>query len=253
MKKALNKRFNQWLHGSTGNALQRIEFKVLRKLKRLDKVDNLVLLGEPEQQGLFKAFHAKHNILITDQKVQNQKDNDVIYASHDELPLRPNSIDCILLPHTLDYTKSLHHTLREANICLQPEGHLVILGFNPYSLWGLRRLFTMRINTPWCGHFYPSWRIRDALVLLNYQVTTTKKFVYRPHARRFGLFRKMAFLESFFRLLFPFSGAVYLIVAKKKVFGKPPLKRAWQRVPSVISNGVVNPTRTAVEREQTNG
>ncbi|WP_223717365.1 class I SAM-dependent methyltransferase, partial [Escherichia fergusonii] len=53
------------------------------------------------------------------------------------LPFPANSLDLVVLPHALELASDPHETLREVERVLVPEGRVVILGFNPASLWGL--------------------------------------------------------------------------------------------------------------------
>ncbi len=61
----------------------------------------------------------------------------------DALPIMERSVDAVLLPHTLEFSPSPHNLLREVNRILSDRGRLMILGFNPWSLWGLRRVLGM--------------------------------------------------------------------------------------------------------------
>src|SRR5579862_7422819 len=63
-------------------------------------------------------------------------------APLDTLPFRSDSIDAILLPHTLELVEDPYAVLREAERVLTGEGCLMIFGFNPYSGWGVRRAFS---------------------------------------------------------------------------------------------------------------
>ena len=56
-----------------------------------------------------------------------------------QLPLASQSLDLVVLPHALESHRDPHQVLREAERVLMPEGQLVISGFNPLSLWGLRQ------------------------------------------------------------------------------------------------------------------
>src|SRR5260370_6345933 len=62
-------------------------------------------------------------------------------APLDSLPFRSDSIDAILLPHTLELVEDPYAVLREAERVLTGEGCLMICGFNPFSGWGARRVF----------------------------------------------------------------------------------------------------------------
>lgn len=54
-------------------------------------------------------------------------------------PILTEGIECVLLQHALDFASSAHNVLREAARCVRPGGHLFIVGFNPYSPWGVYR------------------------------------------------------------------------------------------------------------------
>ena len=194
MKKNLHEKFNNWLSTETGREVLNIEVKAVKKLKYGKSANCMVVIGAAEQQAFLTSSPAKQSLLVTPDISSTNKTCHCIVAHPDEIPLLPCSVDFILLPHTLDFSKRTSHILREANICLQPEGYMVVLGFNPYSLWGLRRIFSMRFKVPWCGNFHSIWHIKDLLTLLNYEVVLTKRFLYRPHAKRFGLFKKLTFL-----------------------------------------------------------
>ena len=55
------------------------------------------------------------------------------------LPFPDNSLDLVVLPHTLELTSHPHAALREVERVLVPEGRVVICGLNPLSLWGFRQ------------------------------------------------------------------------------------------------------------------
>ena len=64
------------------------------------------------------------------------------------LPFASDSIDAILLPHTLELVEDPYAVLREAERVLCAEGCLMICGFNPWSGWGARRLFARLFRPP---------------------------------------------------------------------------------------------------------
>ena len=55
------------------------------------------------------------------------------------LPFPANSLDLVVLPHSLELNTDPHATLREVERVLVPEGRVVICCLNPASLWGLRQ------------------------------------------------------------------------------------------------------------------
>ena len=66
------------------------------------------------------------------------------------LPLAGNSVDLVVLPHVLEFAADPHQILREVERVLVPEGQVLISGFNPFSLWGIkRRLAGRQAAFPW--------------------------------------------------------------------------------------------------------
>ena len=62
-----------------------------------------------------------------------------LYCDFDALPFPQHSVDLVVLPHSLELARDPHQTLREVERVLVPEGRVVIAGFNPASLWGMRQ------------------------------------------------------------------------------------------------------------------
>ena len=79
-----------------------------------------------------------------------------------DLPFESQSVDLIVMPHTLEFTSDPHRLLREAERVLMPEGQLVITGFNSLSLRGMRQSFGRMANRP----FVPATRDQIAFIRL---------------------------------------------------------------------------------------
>jgi SAM-dependent methyltransferase len=151
-------------------------------------------------------------------------------AETDALPLDERSVDLALLPHTLDFSSDPYAVLRETSRVLRPEGHVVILGFNPLSLWGARRLAAQRPRAaPWCAHFFRLARIKDWLALLDFECTDGSMLYYRPPLKGEHAMDRLYFLEQAGDRWWPMMAAVYLVVAKKRVFGMTPLPVEWKK------------------------
>jgi SAM-dependent methyltransferase len=155
-----------------------------------------------------------------------------LHCEFEALPFPNASIDLVVLPHGLELARDPHQTLREVERVLVPEGRVVIAGFNPASLWGLRqRAGAMRRGLsfkPAAGHdlFLPSagdfigyWRLRDWLRLLSFEVEAGRFGCWRPPLRSEAWLERFAWMDRVGDRWWPVLGAVYFLVAVKRVRG----------------------------------
>ncbi|HEX4944652.1 MAG TPA: methyltransferase domain-containing protein [Usitatibacteraceae bacterium] len=151
-----------------------------------------------------------------------------VRARSHELPIATQSIDLALLPHVLEFAENPHEVLREIDRVMMPEGRIVILGFNPWSLWGLRSVLgPSRHETPWNGKFVSLLRAKDWLALLGYEVSAGRLICYVPPVRKEKLLRRLAFMEPAGDRWWAVGGAVYMLQAIKRVRGMRLLTPAW--------------------------
>jgi SAM-dependent methyltransferase len=153
-----------------------------------------------------------------------------LHCEFDALPFPASSLDLVLMPHTLELARDPHLSLREAERVLVPEGRLLITGFNPASLWGLRqragharqRLGWRRgagLYMPSAGEFLGYWRLRDWLRLLGFEVEAGRFGCYRPPCRSDRWLQRYAWMDPLGDHWWPVLGAVYYLCAVKRVRG----------------------------------
>ena len=70
-----------------------------------------------------------------------------VHSRADALPIASDSVDAVLLPHTLEYEPEPHDILREVERILPGEGHVIVLGFRPIS-WGADLTASQRRGCP---------------------------------------------------------------------------------------------------------
>ncbi len=164
-----------------------------------------------------------------------------LYTDSAALPFPPASLDLVVLPHTLEMSADPHHVLREVERVLVPEGRVVISGLNPASLWGFRQgrghvasrvgvsaFGASELYLPEVGDFIGPWRLRDWLRLLSFEVESDRYGCYRPAVRTEKWLQRMAWLDGWGARWWPVLGAVYFVVAVKKVRGMKLLGPAWK-------------------------
>lgn len=144
-----------------------------------------------------------------------------------QLPLATGSIDLLLLPHVLEFSQTPHQVLRDAERTLVPEGHLVISGFNPVSLWGVRHSLYKRVGYPWNGNFIPLMRMKDWLALLGLEVVAGRMACYAPPCKNGRWLKRMEWMDKAGDRWWPMMGGVYFLVAKKRVAGMRLIRPQW--------------------------
>lgn len=145
----------------------------------------------------------------------------------DELAFECASLDLVLLPHVLEFNEHPHQILREVERVLRPEGHLVISGFNPRSLWGVRRALGAKTGYPWRGNFIALPRLKDWLALLGFEVVAGRFACYAPPLTNPGWLERMRFLEPAGDRWWAVCGGVYFLQAIKRVPGMRLIKPQW--------------------------
>jgi SAM-dependent methyltransferase len=147
----------------------------------------------------------------------------------ERLPIAADSADAVVMPHTLDLAGDPPQVLREVERVLIPEGRLVVIGFNPWSLWGLRRALGSRSSPPWGCHFIGYPRLHDWLSLLGFAVERTDVLMFRPPISHPGLLERLAFLDRQGARLWPRLAGVYVVQAIKRVSTLTPITLPWRR------------------------
>ena len=135
-------------------------------------------------------------------------------ARPEALPLDSGSIDLMVLTHVLELSDQPHTILREVNRVLVPNGHLLLMGFNPWSWYGLYRWLTIG-RFPWNRHFYGTRRMRDWLSVLNFSIEDQRYAAFRPPLQNQTLQSYMSGLETRARWRIDRLGGVYCLRARK--------------------------------------
>ena len=198
------------------------------------KVDGLVvdLFGyNALQLGLPQCNLLSHNRIPLRQLAGETGKVDVLCDLR-ELPFSANSIDLVVMPHVLEFHNDPHQILREVERILIPEGQLVITGFNPLSLWGLRKRLSRGLEEfPMNGDFISVLRLKDWLQLLSFEVDRGNFGCYAPPCHQERWLKRWHFMEAAGDRWWSFAGGVYLLRAVKRVRGMRIILPAWKQKP----------------------
>jgi SAM-dependent methyltransferase len=162
------------------------------------------------------------------------------------LPFADQSLDLVVLPHTLDLSHDPHASLREVERVLVPEGRVVISGFNPMSLWGQsqqRAQFYAKFGFQ--NHYLPTqvdfigyWRLRDWLRLLSFEVEAGRFGCYRPSVQSPKWLKRFGWMDKAGARWWPIFGSVYFLVGVKRVRGMRLMGPVWKRAKSSAASAV---------------
>jgi SAM-dependent methyltransferase len=153
-------------------------------------------------------------------------------ADMEAIPLASESVDLVLLHHALDFSEYQHQLLREAERVLIAGGHIVIVGFNPLSSWGLRnRLQLFRRKAPWHASMLGTARLIDWLKLLDFQVEQVRYGMYSLPVNSESVIRYSGLLDPVAAHLNWPTGGVYAISARKQVLPLTPVQTRWRSIP----------------------
>ncbi|MBC7490198.1 MAG: class I SAM-dependent methyltransferase [Glaciimonas sp.] len=170
-------------------------------------------------------------------------DRSRIIIAHDcaELPFASQSLDLVVLPHVLEFAAEPHQVLREVERVLIPEGQVIICGFNPASLWGIRQS-TGHLSgahfLPQNAEFISLLRLKDWLKLLNMEVNRGRFGCYAPPCSTAKWLYRFSFMEKAGNRWWPYFGAAYIIQAIKRVKGMYLIGPAFSKKAVKAANGV---------------
>jgi SAM-dependent methyltransferase len=147
------------------------------------------------------------------------------------LPIANQSVDLVILPHVLEFADDPHQILREVERILIPEGQVIVIGFNPLSLWGVKRRFDRSGEFPWNGSYLSLNRLKDWLKLLGFEVDRGSLGCYLPPVERLQWLQCRPGTTRFGERWWSFSGGVYVLRAIKRTHGMRLITPDWKKKP----------------------
>jgi SAM-dependent methyltransferase len=165
----------------------------------------------------------------------------LVVARLTQLPVANASVDAVVLPHTLEFEPDPYALVREADRVLAGEGQLLVLGFRPFSLWGLRAAVARAGFPPGLRRLLPLRRLRDWLELLGYEIVETRPYLYHPPwgEPRADDIGRAQFLRR--GILNALPAGAYLLKARKRVYTLTPIRPRFRETRKILG-GLVEPT-----------
>ena len=234
---------DSWLASGLGKAVLQAESELM--VEALDDVFGweLLQLGLWGHRGaLLSGCRTRRHAVVANEPARSA-DVDV-GARLSQLPVANGAVDAVLLPHTLEFETDPFAVVREADRVLAGEGHLIVLGFRPWSLWGFRSRAISRGYPPGLRRMLGARRVADWLELLGYDVGLTRNYLFTPPWG--GVAPRKGEPSPLLRRgwIKPWPAGAYLLKARKRVFTLTPI-RPRSRERQTIGALVKPTTRTS--------
>jgi len=231
-----------WLDGPLGQRVYALERKLVAEaLTQVFGWQLLQIGGWGRDLALLAGARTQRKaVLCQDAQAVSVPGVMSIRSRLDALAIASDSVDAVLLPHTLECAADPHELLREVERILPGDGQLVILGFRPFSGWGVRNLLAHSGFPPGTERLIAEHRIRDWLKLLGFEVTDARRYLFSwPWGRAAP--RAQHFLENAGGKLWPLFAGAYLLRARKRVYTMTPIRPQWRMRKQVVG-GLIEPT-----------
>ncbi|MGH8263953.1 MAG: class I SAM-dependent methyltransferase [Steroidobacterales bacterium] len=157
------------------------------------------------------------------------------------LPARSDSVDAVLLPHTLEFVDDAYALLRELDRVLVAEGQLIVLGFNVIGSWSWRHRVAEGGFPPGMLRLLREGRVRDWFAVLGFEIVTAKRYLYAPPFTRLQSARARRIFGGLAWFAPPLFASGYLLKARKRVYATPRPRLRWRDRRRLVSS-VPEPT-----------
>jgi SAM-dependent methyltransferase len=208
----------------------------------------LVQIGHVSKQSLLQTSRIKTKLVI-DNDLKFGSEDLQVQADLDFLPFKSDSIDVIVMPHSLETVADPYHLVRQVDGMLMSQGVLVITGFNRWGCSVLRsRLGRSEMAQ---ANLMSMHRIIDWLNLLGYEIKVAQHGPISCFGQKKGklsswFWSKIEWLEHGLNRFGWHLGNVYIIVAKKRDVSPTPVGLNWK-----LANWLpVGKGQTALVRKQ---
>lgn len=181
----------------------------------------------------------------TDSKIKHcfsfspQADGRGMVKGDEQLPFAEESIDVAIVQHVFESSDQPYVLLKELSRVILPSGYLVVAGFNPYSIIGLRSLYQRFTKQGmWQNPFFSAKRLSDYLCLLDFDIESIEYGYYPCTANQHKSRLVAAVVKQLEKWQWPVGG-FYILVAKKQVSRLTPLR--FQKIASAGKIRLLNP------------
>jgi len=241
-----SKIIQDWLETKLGAALLQQECRIVEEILDGAFGEQFLQLGLWGDKRTFARFTRTQHCSIISKPItiQPYSSKPCVIGHLHQLPIESDSIDVILLPHSLDYSDRPHAILREVDRVLRRDGRVIILGFKLGGLWGLRRLIPGAGIPPGANYLISERRMKDWLQLLDMRIDRSLRYFFRLPLLINKTYGKNKW-ELRGQTWWPELSACYMLSAQKRVSTLTHVRSLWRRKPQVVAGLAGSQTRVS--------
>ena len=178
---------------------------------------NAIQIG-PSQLDCLRSnrIQCKARLCFSSGSIERINDVNTILVSQEVLPFQSQTIDLLVLSHVLEVVQNPHQFLREVERVLIPEGKLIICGFNPVSLWSIKKNLNQIHLVNGVKNWISIGRLKDWCELLNLKIVGGQYSTYLPPLNSEKWIKRLQWMETAGPRWWPTAGAVYYLTAIKR-------------------------------------
>lgn len=227
--------WNEWLSQEfLGNNLLKTETSLLTSSLERHLGKQALVIGVPQQLNLLQYIKLPCHSLVTPLSLKKEHLMGFVEGDLHELPILTGSVELVVIPHTLEFIDNPQKLVSEACRVVKPEGLIVIFGFNPISMWGLRKILYKKNHSPWNANTIQAYKVKSWLRLADFQMEMHKSALFTPPLSKQNAHKKMQFMETVGKKFLPMFGGIYILIARAKVIPLTPIKLKWKQQLSSI-------------------
>lgn len=166
-----------------------------------------------QAERVFSVMPAGQGAHIWPQTAEEK--NLVCVAEEVELPLESNSVDRILLMHSLEFSEMLQPHLQEISRVLKANGKILAIVPNRGGLWAQADWTPFGRGTP-----YSAGQIAYYLTDNGFVHERTEGALYMPPVKSSLIFKSAGIIERFGQRFMPFGAGVHMVEATKQIYAR---------------------------------
>lgn len=158
--------------------------------------------------GVMPAARGVHNWPVDGKNL-------IALAEENALPLETESIDRVLMVHSLEYTEAMGEDLREIWRVLKGNGRLLIIVPNRAGMWSHADWSPLGQGTP-----YSMSQICHYLKENRFVLERTDEALFMPPYKSSFLMKSAGTFEYLGRSILPFVAGVHMVEASKQIYAR---------------------------------